>query len=301
MKKKLLALGLVLCLSLGLCGCRLALPEGEAAERDKLIGAFVTTKHLDTFTLNVGPGGKLESGHEPIYAELCKESYENDYGETVTTANYRFTELEGISCFMLYITEENGESYNTTQIDEAVQEVDRELKTVNSDKQLNSLAGSLYVPEGTYITFYLNPVYQKADGSVYLTGGQGLQADGGSAGLTLSETTKAVIAGESVEYGFSVELWVKERPLTERVRLVEFGADNEVLRISEFLPGELPESFESAEGVQCIVQENYYTDGEAEQQAERSVLSPESENYVEILVPGDMGYLVPQRCEIVWR
>ncbi len=300
MKNKFIALGLALCLSLGLCGCQLALPE-NSGERDKLIGAFVTVDHVDTISLDIGPAGKLETGHEPIYAEYYEETYENDYGETVYTSNYRFTELEGISCFMPYITEENGEIYNTIQIDALVQNVDRELKTVNDDKQLNSVSGELYVPEGSYIKFFLNPVYQKADGSVYLTGGQGAQGDGGEMGLTLSENTKTEIGGKSIEYGFSVEVWVKERPLIERVRLVEMGEKNEILRVSEFSPAELPESFETVEGTVCVVQENFYTDGEGEQKVERLALSPDEDEHAEILVPEDMGYLVPQRCEIVWR
>ena len=67
MKDKIIAICLALIICLGLCGCQLALPEGQETGRDRLIGCFITTEHLDLFDFEAyfnDNAHKLVSGGE---------------------------------------------------------------------------------------------------------------------------------------------------------------------------------------------------------------------------------------------
>ena len=90
MKNKIIICFIIAAFALNLCGCQLALPEGEGTERDRLIGCFITTEHLDLFDFEAyfnDNAHKLVSGGEitldgdtaayrnRIYAELYDETY----------------------------------------------------------------------------------------------------------------------------------------------------------------------------------------------------------------------------------
>lgn len=98
-----------------------------------------------------------------------------------------------------------------------------------------TLSGTIYCPAGENVQAYCNPVYQQADGRLYLTSGQGMSSDGaGTMSFTLSNET----AGPEGERGWAVDITLDITPKypTERVCVLLYGEDGELLGREEFAP-----------------------------------------------------------------
>lgn len=103
-----------------------------------------------------------------------------------------------------------------------------------------TLSGTIYCPAGENVQAYCNPVYQQADGRLYLTSGQGMSSDGaGTMSFTLSNET----AGPEGERGWAVDITLDITPKypTERVCVLLYGEDGELLGREEFAPEAAPE------------------------------------------------------------
>lgn len=69
---------------------------------------------------------------------------------------------------------------------------------VDDDGERVELSGTVYVTPGAGLEFYCNPVYQTADGAVYLTGGSGIDTNGEREG-------EAVLSRQLVDIDLSAE------------------------------------------------------------------------------------------------
>lgn len=327
MKNKIFAIFLASALCLSLCGCQLALPEGgeENMSRDRLIGCFVTTEHLDLFDFEayfndnahklvggeVVLDGDSSAYQNRIYAEYYEETLRGEDGESHTTGGYRFPDLEGISLFAPTITDEDG-SYLTSMTDTPVNDVhfgskSHDYGTGKNDVQGIELEGTVYVPgEGGLVKFYMNPVYQSADGSVYLTAGQGLQYDaemGGAASLLLTdEQTQSVNGGESTAYTASVKMNFDAVAVPILLRVIEMDAGSSILKTTEIDPAELPDEYEPQTGAAYLLLETVTTGDEGAEVVTRSIAGPDDEERnITVFVPVDGGYLVKAVCQVLWE
>jgi len=327
MKNKIIICLIIAAFALSLCGCQLALPEGEGTERDRLIGCFITTEHLDLFDFEAyfnDNAHKLVNGGEitldgdtaayrnRIYAELYDETYTDSEGVEHTTQNYRFPELEGIAYFAPMIREEDGQTYTTFQSDPGLNEVKNHLMSHNEDAHYTELSATVYAPvdaEAEYtekeICFYMNPVYQSPDGSVYLMSGNGTAMNSVSAGIVmstkLSEEYKTTINGEEKKGGGSVEISFATAYVPTLLRVIEMDGEGNVVSVSELEPTRLPESYTPHEKTVYIVAESVAMKVEGEEVTQRSFIEPEGENEdIFVLVESEKGWLVEAYCEVEW-
>lgn len=328
MKNKMIAIILVLTLTLSMCGCQLALPEGGGAQRDRLIGCFVTTEYLDLFDFESyfnDNAGKLIGGGDVvldgdtrdyqgrIYAEYYEETHTNDNGESVSTAGYRFSELEGIAYFAPTVFEREGQEYVTFQTGEGLSDVKNHVKSHDTETYFTELSATVYVPidsenelSGNELSFYMNPVYQTADGSVYLTSGNGMMANstepGGLMSTKLSEEYTTTINGEEKTGGGSVEISFEAAYATELLRIIEISAEGEIVKKASLLPEELPESYAPNADTAYIIAESVSYGDDGEEYVERSFIEPDGEHEdIFILVEGESGWLVNDYCEVLWE
>lgn len=326
MKNRIIVCILSLALLLSLCGCRLAQPDegGEGVRRDRLIGCYVTTEHLNLFDMeaylndNIGRlsgGGNITLDGDTsqyqgrIYAELVTETLTNENGESYEYSEYRFTELEGISLFAPTVNKD-GESYITSVTDTPVNDVHFGSKSIDNgtgvETQGVDLEGTVYIPaDGRAAKFYMNPVYQSDDGSVYLTAGSGLQYDttlGGASTLSLSdEQTRTVNGEESISYTAAVKMNFDAVAVPTLVRVIEMDAENSVLKTVDIIPGELPETYEPLGGTAYLLLETYTADEEGNEVIARSIAEKDGEEKnITVFVPVDEGYLVKALCEVLW-
>ncbi|MBR5489830.1 MAG: hypothetical protein IKV79_01010 [Oscillospiraceae bacterium] len=328
MKNKLIACFLMAALAIGLCGCRLALPEGEGTQRDRLIGCFITTEHLDLFDFEAyfnDNAHKLVSGETMLgandaekyrgrlYAEKYEEKYTDSEGVSHTTYNYRFPDLEGIAYFAPTIYESDGGSYVTFQSGEGLSDLKNHLISHNDDTYFTELSATVYAPVDAEeeftekeICFYMNPVYQAADGSVYLVGGNGTAMNSVSAGIimttTLSEEYKTTVNGEEKTGGGSVEISFATAYVPVLLRVIEMDGKGNVLNFAAIAADELPESYEPNKDASYIITESVSYDAAGEEVVQRSIIEPgNGKDDLYILVECENGYLVEDYCEVMWE
>ena len=327
MKNKIIAICLTLIICISLCGCQLALPEGQESSRDRLIGCFITTEHLDLFDFEAyfnDNANKLVSGGElsldgdtadyqgRIYAELYEETYTDSEGVEHTTKNYRFADLEGIAYFAPTVFDENGQ-YVTFQTDPGLSGVNNHVKSHNDDTYYTELSATVYAPvdaedeyEGDEICFYLNPVYQDSEGAVYLVSGNGMAMNSTAAGVImsqkLSEEYTTTINGEEKTGGGSVEISFATAYIPELLRIIEMDTNGNVLKIAELIPSDLPENYTPQAETAYIISESVSTDVKGREYVERSIVEPEGENSdIFVLVIGEGGWLVNDCCNVLWE
>lgn len=137
---------------------------------------------------------------------------------------------------------------------------------------------------------YCNPVYQQADGRVYLVPGEGVSANMGSMTHSLSESCESAKKGER-GYGMDITLEVEGRRPSEKLAVLLYSADGALLSRTEYAPEEMPEEI-AAEGAAWAVFEDYTADYSGEPQVIRQLIAAGSdEGFLSLhMEPGEVFY-----------
>lgn len=299
MNKRILIL-MTTCLLLFLNGCQLALPNGDIPTNpDRLVGVFITFEPLNKFDFdtyfeeniddilneelpnaeNIATSMKsADLNNNKIYGELIDNSYVNEYGVTVSNHCYKFKDLEGLPfCYYIIPAQNDGttqhESYWTADAGEGISDISRYHGITDEGVSLK-LEGTVYMNEeisSLYITrIFCNPVYQTADGQVYI-----LPADMSTCPEvteTLSESS--TITESEKEEGYSIEIKISffSTTISDRVIFIEMDKNNIEICREEFIPGQLPEEYEPNEDTAYILVEEHKDDT-----VTRSLFQPGSE------------------------
>lgn len=306
MKNRIIALLCCAALLTALCGCQLAQPDaGQEQTGDKLVGVFVTTEYLDLFDmeawLNDNPRAALSGGeihisdtsgyHGRLYATE-KPAYNSD-GE-LSYVDYVFEGLEGFPLFTFRYQYGEGE-YDAilSSSTEGFSDVHLQMGDVTA------LSGTLYFTPGQYVCFYMNPVYQSADGSVYLTAGSGISTDTDSEGVAMSQTmeeTRSVKTTDGLdrEESFSLSAEFAARYPTEQAILLQMTEDGSLLCSSTVDPCALPESFTPEPETAYIILEDHRAGP-----IDRSLLDRECSSF-SLFLPRENGICVETSVELRW-
>ncbi len=312
------ACALLVAFALGISGSvMLADDDAGAFGQDRLVGLFVTTEYLDLFDFggyfedHMGDminGGEIKgdtSAYEGrLYATLVEKPYVSDTGETVMTRDYVFEGVEGFPYFYAHVTDEQG-SYTTAYGDEAVSGGQNAFAYTDEGESVN-LEGTIYVAASLAgKTFYFNPVYQAADGSIYATTGNGFSSQGDHSegelyaqtlSATYSETKNGVTTADSI----SIKLGIGVLYPPTRICVLQLDAESAVLSAELYAPGNLPESIAPAKGAAYIVVESYKTDAGGNEVVERKLYERGAES-IETFYARDDGVCVRQFTALDWE
>ncbi len=162
-------------------------------EKDRLIGVLITTEYLDLFdrerhlndtdkqVLNSGEVSMDDSSaHQGrIYATLNDDPYSNEEtNETHMGKRYVFDEIDGIAYFCAMYKDDMGNSYQGDSGDNAITDGAMGISVTDEGESI-SLEGTIYVSTTNGSShFYYNPVYQNANGEVYVMSGNGMSYGG---------------------------------------------------------------------------------------------------------------------------
>ncbi len=261
---------------LSLTGCQLASEDTVEKTKDRLAGVFITYEYLDLFDFdgylkdNVSgfPGGDIsedvnsEKYAGRLYATLKEKVITNeDTGEEMVVDEYVFEGVEGFA--YLAVT-----AFNNDHIDfrsaEAISDKHSGLFS-DGDGDKITLEGTIYSAPGnnSYITYYINPVYQSADGSIYTMSGSGFSMDaseGASYSQTLDETATVTEKGTNKKSSISIKLSFVTMFRPEKIVLLQMNSDSAILSKDEYAPGEVPETLTPEAGTVYIVAETYGSD-----------------------------------------
>lgn len=286
---KKLAITLILVLALMLPGCSLLREEGEPADADRLVGVYITENYIDSFDFEayVQDNASSLSGGGEISREDAAKYTRRIYAE-ITDGKTSFP-IEGIA-FIAARYEKDGESCTGSDYGDKLADVHLSIN-VSDDMETTVLTGKLFADSGAgHMSAYCNPVYQQADGRVYLVPGEGVSANMGSMTHSLSESCESAKKGER-GYGMDITLEVEGRRPSEKLAVLLYSAEGALLSRTEYAPEEMPEEI-SAEGAAWAVFEDYTADYSGEPQVIRQLIAAGSdEGFLSLhLEPGESFY-----------
>ncbi len=287
---KKLAIALIFVLALMLPGCSLLREDGEPADADRLVGVYITENYIDSFDFEAyvqDNASSLSGGSGEISREDAAKYTRRIYAE-ITDGKTSFP-IEGIA-FIAARYEKDGESYTGSDYGDKLADVHLSIN-VSDDMETTVLTGKLFADSGAgHMSAYCNPVYQQADGRVYLVPGEGVSANMGSMTHSLSESCESAKKGER-GYGMDITLEVEGRRPSEKLAVLLYSAEGALLSRTEYAPEEMPEEI-AAEGAAWAVFEDYTADYSGEPQVIRQLIAAGSdEGFLSLhLEPGESFY-----------
>lgn len=287
---KKLAIALIFALALMLPGCSLLREDGEPADADRLVGVYITENYIDSFDFEAyvqDNASSLSGGSGEISREDAAKYTRRIYAE-ITDGKTSFP-IEGIA-FIAARYEKDGESCTGSDYGDKLADVHLSIN-VSDDMETTVLTGKLFADSGAgHMSAYCNPVYQQADGRVYLVPGEGVSANMGSMTHSLSESCESAKKGER-GYGMDITLEVEGRRPSEKLAVLLYSAEGALLSRTEYAPEEMPEEI-AAEGAAWAVFEDYTADYSGEPQVIRQLIAAGSdEGFLSLhLEPGESFY-----------
>lgn len=289
------------------------------ASKDRLIGVFITTEHLDLFDSEsyvkdnadkVLSGGEIGSSDRAryqgrLYAKLVDEPYTDpETGETATTKKFVFDGIEGISYFAARYTDENGTQYLGTGDDDAISDAHTGLHYTDAGDGID-MKGTIYVSasKGSDV-FYCNPVYQTSSGEVYLVSGQGVSYGGElSAGMSGSQALKeeqtVTIDGKSETVSSSIEVSICFMDTPIGVSILQFDRDGSIVAREDHAAGALPAEITASPDTEYIIAETRMSSADGKETVTRELFRQDDETLYAFFCRED-GICIKQYCSIAW-
>jgi hypothetical protein len=288
---------------------------------------FVTTEYLDLFDMDAYMNDNLSdflSGEtvvisntqkyqDRLYATLIKKTItDEETGEAAEMPEFVF---EGVPGFLFYLatikdTGLDGEPYPYTissisdgAISDAIISTD-----FSDDKTGTVLEGTIFVtPSYQNLTFFLNPVFQSADGRVYTVseGGGFLVnnesfSEGAVYSQTLDNTTTATENGRTKTDSTSITLHISYMFAPEKIVILQMDVNSGLLMRMEYAPGAMPEAFTPEADTAYLIVETHKRDDTGSPVISRGVFGRDAEN-IESFFSRDDGICVKRLTEIRWR
>ncbi len=293
--------------------------EENTNDKDRLIGVFVTTEHLDLFDIEgyfndhanqILSGGEISESESAeyegrLYATLIEKPYTNEQtGETTMTMEYVFEGVEGISYYCALFSDEAG-SYHGASGDEAISDGHTAINSTDAGDSI-SLEGTIYVSTiGGPSAFYYNPVYQTPQGEVYAVTGQGMSYGGDiTAGMSGSQELKdemSTTTGDETEtVSSNVKTTVCFMDAPTGVTVIQLNRESKVLAADEYAPGTLPETLTVEPDTEYIVVETHTTGADRSETTMREMFQPGDDSLFAFYCRDD-GICIKQYCGIKWN
>ena len=307
-----------------LTACSLARPQDGAAEQgeDRLIGVLVTTEYLDLFDLEgyledhpgqLTQGGAIAPGdvrgdQGRLYAtKTTRTLTHGDTGESQALEEYIFEGVEGWAYLAPAMLDEAGNRIGTSSsVDDAISDTGMHVTTTDEGERLE-LEATLYVTgvsQGQ--SYYVNPVFQTADGAVYAQGGDGMlvsqeaEQEGEYWSYTLDHTTTTRMEDRIETDQVSVILHPSILYQPQEITLVQMDRENSVLDQQVYQPGGLPETLETEPGCAYLLVETRKRAPAGEDVVSRQLVSPEEDSFRTFYARED-GVCVAQWTQLQWN
>jgi hypothetical protein len=322
MKRKIL---IVFCCVLLVCafsGCQLAKESaGTNAYEDRLIGVFITTEYLDLFDFDgyFNDNSKGFQGGEIVMDEKNTQQYQGrlyavliprtstneETGENIVTHEYVFEGIEGISyCVPMIEAAEDENSYIATTSDPAISDPHTDLHYGDDENRI-SLDGTIYVTSSNVKhTYYFNPVYQSADGSVYASTGNGFMVDsdeyseGSAYSHTMDSVTTITENGKTKKDSIYINVSISVMFAPEKTVILQMDTNNALISRTEYKPDTLPDVITPEKSTAYFIVENYKRDDTGILKISREIYGRDVENIETFFVRPD-GVCIKQGTQIM--
>lgn len=311
MNKKAIIACLLFLLLLNLCGCQLAKPEdGDSSKADRLVGVFITTEYLDILDAEVAleeylknNAGNISDGetitfdtnnqHNRVYATFIEEPYQDEDGEYHFSNNYDFSGLEGIS-LATYQIQNGEESYYTSSVGDGICDV--HMKSGGEDQ---GISGTIWMAKNSgEVIYYMNPIYQTADGRVYLVPGSGLHISsdvGGRASQKIEEKATTTENGETYSYTFSAEVFIDFVEPAQTITIIQMNENDEEIKRETFQVDNLPKQLVPGDDIAYLIVSSQSGDSVTRQ------INQPGEDQIEVFVQLDKQICIKDYIFVDWE
>jgi len=318
--KRILSALLAVFVVLSLCGCQLAQKDmSEDSATAHIIGLIITTEYLDLFDTEAYMADQFVgiSNGDVNFSEN-NDRYDGRFYATLQSINdlhgshsqttyyqYKFIGIEGIPFFSANHPESVDMSvFLASCYDSAVSDIHTNIFVTDSGERVE-LDGTLYLAMTlANKEFFLNPVYQTRDGSVYVESGDSvMQGCTSNEGLfvtnTYSDTTTTTQNGVGETKGNSIKLSIAFLNPPEKIVILQMDQNNKVVKRADFMPGELPETMKPEASTEYIVLETYKTDSNGAQVVTRDVFTRINRSLFSFYARAD-GICLKQYTSLAW-
>ncbi|MDO4739282.1 MAG: hypothetical protein Q4A66_01305 [Eubacteriales bacterium] len=273
MNKRVFALILLLAAALALSGCRFAMEETEAQNsRGRMVGMSLRVYDPGE------PDGVDEEGNvywlpteeESMPQELTEEEFKALLGGGPRSDAPAKNEYP-IGEYYYYAWKRTDDLGVTNGAEDHWPGSVQTHITVNDEGEKLELDAAVYLNSeafGDFVSFHIDPIYERADGSVYcardLAGVSG-HIDGFS--QTVTEETKTTgIDGEVESYAMEFTVRYEHKKQLREARVLAFDAQHNVLSESVLVPeetehGDLRCDYAPPEGAAYLLLEEHFADG----------------------------------------
>ena len=282
MKIKVIAILIALCiLAAVISGFQLKKSDSENKSTlgDRLIGTLITTESLNTFDMeaylneNIGEIVKGENQtveiedkqnyNNKIYARQVTKEDTTEDGEKITHKEYVFDDINGYWIFDAKIpATETEESYTCLCSEGGLSNIQSKVHHTDEGVQEIELIADIYYSFEKWGTvFYMNPVYQEADGDIYVVEGMGhsVTGDKGSIGTdskgsqTLTDKITVNENGEETVYQSKVTINYIPVYVPVKTEFVFMNDDNKAISASEFNAHQVPSELSVPKGTEYVI------------------------------------------------
>ncbi|MDR2572450.1 MAG: hypothetical protein LBD23_19440 [Oscillospiraceae bacterium] len=283
---------------------------GTNIHEDRLVGVFITTKHIDLFDFdsylkdnikNFRNGEIIIDEHSTVYNErlyatqVTKTLTSEDTGETIQTEEFIFEGIDGISFFSVTVPAdtEGQESYIASVFDDAIN--GGQLHVTSGDDESNiKLDGTIYVvPKVDMdLVFYINLVYQSLDGSVYLLSGSGISTSGAvDEGTVMSQSFTAVYTtnenGRTKTESIYVSVSFSIIFAPEKITILQMDADNILVSRTEYEPDAVPKTTLVEQNAAYLIVETQKRDHDGNRVISREIYDSDIESIAFLIARED--------------
>lgn len=263
------------------------------AEADRLAGVYVTKDYIEPspMRLEVGRNGTVSAGQqepERIYGSL---NGSDDPQQPAVS----FPGLDGYGIYDLRMPEEDTVYFSSDAVFSDL--------TYSASDEGDSVEAFLYVAADLPQRFYFHPVYQQADGQIYLLPGEGMSSDSLAEGAqfshSISEEFSRTENETSTAGGSRFSVTVAARSVPAETELLCMDGTHQIL--ARFSGEELEAVCRDTPGFSPPADTAYLllcqtADGQPRYEAYDA--SGESIRY---LTEGENGILYPREIMLVWR
>lgn len=285
--------------------------EEEMKPVDRMIGMIVTTSPVwGQFTFSSGKAEFVP--HEGVPAE--KKENTSSSRSIPEEYDYVFPGVEGVRLFNVDMTTEYGKQVDTRVADEEFSRIGLDINdkenTVNGKKVIEreyGINGTLYyVLQDEEVMFFSAPIYQKADGGIYLGdsgGGMMFSKDNmeysRSATLSNNDSHSHTENGEKTVEGRSIKAKIQIVREPVKITLCQYNAARELIQADEYLPGEMPREITPLRDTAMIVVDTENKTDEEDAKHTYQAISRADTSFYTLQYKGN-GYCIEHYHTLKW-
>lgn len=298
--QKFLIITIFLGLTVLLNGCSLAKKEAGNETGDTLIGVFITDDFLNLEISNMVINESAEYIN-PLYAKVDRQNHRD--------AAYWEISFDGISGLNLLApvwTDKNGAVCHATKASDGICDISSDLHATDNGNAL-TLSGTIYTlpqPAGENTAYYVNPVYQTADGKIYAVPGGVISSSDTSGDVmstSFSSQTDSTEMGQTKAEKNSVTIRFASMFEPIRITLIQMDSENKPVKQEEYTPGKLPEELAAEKNTAYFLIETEEKTPSKDKVTSRSIYGrEEDEESLETFYAMDNGIVSKQYTEIIW-